>query len=250
MHRVYPLRAKAHTQLGEYAKAAVDARRAIELKPTMKSGWVALFEIEFSRGASVETTQVLVKEAEAALGLRGVELLPEYAGGNLLLNRRDEYERACRDAATRFADSTEAKELSALAHAAALTSDPVLDTEQVATMASRAVEKDPSPECQHVLGLCLLRDGKADEAIECFQQSLGQPWSDAPVNWLGLAIAHSVAGHDSEAAEWLHKAQESPDHGARLWSPNRTAWKLLLSEAEGLIDEESSLKDNDSEKTP
>ncbi len=107
------------------------------------------------------------------------------------------------------------------------------------------------------MGPCLLRDGQPDAAIECFNQSLGQRWTGAPVNWLGLAIAHAADGRRSQAQEWLGKAQQwfeqNPlDPTSPLPPTDRIECQLLLREAEELIERKSSIEteDNGMEETP
>jgi tetratricopeptide (TPR) repeat protein len=118
----------------------------------------------------------------------------------------------------------------------------VVETKQLVDMATRAVEADTTAWRQHTLGLCLLRDGQADTAIEWFNRSLTENWPGAPVNWLGLAIAHSAGGRDSQAQDWLKKAQEwfgqNPlDPTSELPPTDRIECQLLLREAEQLLGE-------------
>jgi hypothetical protein len=198
--------------------------------------------------------QKLVAEAEVALGRpKSLDLSFQQAALYLLSDRRGQYEDICHQAASRCSASTDPKELYVVARTAALTPDPVLETDQLVEMASRAVEETGSPWRQHVMGLCLLRDGQPDAAIERFNQSLGQNWV-APLNWLGLAIAHASGRHDGQSREWLAKAQEwfreNPlDATSRLFPPDRLECQLLLREAEQLIEVNARTKDNATEKT-
>ena len=102
-----------------------------------------------------------------------------------------------------------------------------------------------TPGAQHVLGLCLLRDGQPDAAIECFSSSLNSPWKGAPSNWPALAIAHSAAGQPDQAEEWLRKTQEWSEHDpldvrSELEPIARMTFQLLLREAEQHIDQPAS----------
>jgi Flp pilus assembly protein TadD len=110
-------------------------------------------------------------------------------------------------------------------------------------MASRVVEPQPQPWREHTLGLCLLRDGQADAAIERFHSSLDKKSWDNGVqaNWLGLAIAHAAGGRVSEARDWLRKAEEwfaqNPlDPASELYPVDRIECELLLREAERLLE--------------
>ena len=84
-------------------------------------------------------------------------------------------------------------------------------------------------------------------------------FSIAPLNWLGLAIAHSAAGRENDARDWLGKAQEwiaqDPlNVTSQLPPPDRIEYQLLLREAEQLIAGKSSTEDKTTaettEKTP
>jgi Flp pilus assembly protein TadD len=173
-----------------------------------------------------------------------------------LLNRRAEYEKICREAASKYADTENLSELDLVARAAALTNEPVLETEQLVEMASRVVEAQPQPWREHTLGLCLLRDGQADAAIERFKSSLDKKsWDNGmQANWLGLAIAHAASGRVSEARDWLRKAQEwfaqnplSP--ASELHPVDRIECQLLLREAEQLLGKSEQKKhDTESEQ--
>ena len=248
--------ARLYKAQGRYEEAKRLFQEILKTEPTSKSSWLMLLDIELALGASVESTQELVANAETALeGPAALELLCQLAAWNLSSNHRGEYQKICREVAARYADSTEARTLCLVARAAALTDQPVVDTKQLVKMASRAVQGAPTPWGQHTLGLCLLRDGQELPAIEQFNQSLGQNWLGVPLNWLGLAIAHSAAGRDTEAQEWLGKAQEwfeeNPlDLTSNLSPGNRIACQLLLREAEQLIERKSSTEDDATEKVP
>jgi tetratricopeptide (TPR) repeat protein len=236
-------RAATHLRLENYDQAIEDYRQVIKAKPTHRESWERLLDIEVARGASAERTQAIIAEAEAALG--GTGLLTQHATWHLLSNRRDEYEEICRALAAKFAESTDFAEVSMVAGAAALTKEPVLETEQLVDMASRAVQADPAAWRQKVLGLCLLRDGQADAAIERFDQSLGRNLNGEPASWLVLAIAHAAAGRTSEAQDWLKKAKEWFQHNpldltSRIRPGVRMQCQLLLREAEQLIERGSS----------
>jgi serine/threonine protein kinase/tetratricopeptide (TPR) repeat protein/DNA-binding beta-propeller fold protein YncE len=235
---LYVDRGNVHQLLKDWDKASQDYRRALEIEPDYRGCWLRLVDTEFARGASAERTQTVVAEAEAASDGSVVNF--QHAAWNLLMNRRGEYERVCREAAARCSDSTDAQRLDLTARAAVLTNEPCIETKQLVDMATRAVEVDPTAWRQHTLGLCLLRDGQTDAAIEWFNRSLAQSWPGAPVNWLGLAIAHSVGGRDSQAQDWLKKAQEwfeqhPLDPTSELPPPDRIECELLLREAEQLL---------------
>ena len=139
----YKTRAEVYARLGEYEKAVADARQVIKLTPKDSSGWLALLDLELAHGASVETVQALVAEAETALdGPAALEIVFQQAAWDLLSNRQDDYEKTCRESAAQYADSTETTALYLVARTAALTKRPVVDTEQLVKMASRVVEAD------------------------------------------------------------------------------------------------------------
>jgi tetratricopeptide (TPR) repeat protein len=252
----YQIRAKLYTRLGDNEKAVADARQVIKLTPKNPAGWLTLLDLELARGASVESVQALVAEAETALdGPVALEIVFQQAAWDLWSSRQGDYEETCREIAAQYADSTETTTLYLVARTAAVTKRPVVDTEQLVKMASRVVEGDQSAWYQHTLALCLLRDGRADAAIKRFHQSLEQTWSGAPANWLGLALAHAAAQHDSEAQEWLRKAQdwfrENPlDLTSTLHPHDRIECQLLLREAEERIGPNVSTKDNDTTEMP
>jgi tetratricopeptide (TPR) repeat protein len=200
-----------------------------------------LLDFEFARGASAETTQTVAAEAEAAASIGGLVTF-HHAAWNLLLNRRAEYEKICREAVSKYADSEDLREVALVARAAALTNEPFLPTEQLVEIASRAVKAWPRPPHEHALGLCLLRDGQADAAIARFHSSLDKKsWDNGlQANWLGLAIAHAAEGQVSEAKEWLRKAQEwfaqNPlDTTSKLPIVDRIECQILLREVEQLL---------------
>jgi tetratricopeptide (TPR) repeat protein len=247
-------RASAHREKGNLAQAIEDYRQATEIRPTDSMSWLRLLDFEFARGASQETTQKLLAEAEAAGG--GDFVTFQHAAWNLLLNRRAEYEKICREAASKCADSENLREVELVARAAALTNEPVLPTEKLVEMASRVVEAAPTPWREHALGLCLLRDGQADAAIARFNSSLDQKrWNNGvQANWLGLAIAHAAEGRVSEAQDWLRKAQEwfaqNPlDPTSGLHPVDRIECQLLLREAEQLLGKADQPED-DTETEP
>jgi tetratricopeptide (TPR) repeat protein len=247
---LYRDRGNVYQQLKEWDKAIEDYRQAMKITPRYSWCWLRILDVEFARGASASTVQGLVTEAEVALGRPAVlDLVFQHAAWNLLLDRRREYENLCRQAAERFADSTNSMELALLARTAVLTNEPVLETEQLVEMASRAVEPKPAPWKEHVLSLCLLRDGQADAAIKRFNQSLGHNRMGEPLSWLGLAIAHAAAGHDNDAQDWLGKAQawfeDNPlDPTSELPPPDRIECQLLLREAELLLGKSEREKDD------
>ncbi|PAY16774.1 hypothetical protein CKO51_24855 [Rhodopirellula sp. SM50] len=231
-------RAEAHLQLKNYDQAIEDYRRVVEIRPTDRAVWLRLLDLEHSRNASEETIMALVAEVEAGVG--GLGYLYQ-AAWYLLHDRRVEYERICHEAAAKFADSTDPRELLKVARAAALSRDPVLDTKQIVAMARPDPDAKLTSWAQHFLGLCLLRDGQSGEAIECFSSSLKSTWDGAPCNLPALAIAHSAAGQPDQAKEWLQKSQqwskEDPlDMRSELQPIARMTFQLLLREAEQRID--------------
>jgi tetratricopeptide (TPR) repeat protein len=231
-------RAGAHAMLGEYEKAEADARQAIELEPSGNWGWWKLIDVAFARNVSAEEARTIVEQAVTAVDGR---MKLQDAAWNLLLDRRSEYETSCREAAARYAGSTNPKELASTARAAALADEPVIDPAQLVDMARRAVATEPTAWHQHAMGLCVLRNGQAETAIDWFHKSLGQNWRNGDaVNWLGLAIAHAAAGRPSESRDWLAKAEEyfvrhPLDLSSSLPSSDRIECQLLLREAKQLI---------------
>jgi tetratricopeptide (TPR) repeat protein len=233
-------RALNYGHLGAHDKAIEDYRQAIESEPTNGWRWFKLLDLEFACGASQETTQKLLAGAEAA---SDHDLLVfQYAAWSLLLNRQAEYEKICREAASKCADSEMLREVELAARAAALTNEPVLPTEELVEMASRVVEAEPTPCREHALGLCLLRDGQAHAAIERFNSSLDEKsWkTGVQANWLGLAIAHAAEGRVREAQDWLSMAQEwfaqNPlDPASELHPVDRIECQVLLREAEQML---------------
>lgn len=245
-HWAYFFRAEAHLKLKHDDQAIADYRRVVEIKPSDRA-WVKLLDIEQSRNASAETITTLVENIEAVAGGAGYLC---HAAWHLLSQRRSEYERICQEAATTFADSENPWELhkvarAAVARAAALSSEPVLDTRQIVAMARPDPSSMSTPWHQHTFGLCLLRDGQLDAAIESFTLSLESTWTGAPSNLPALAIAHSAAGQHEQAEEWLRKSQawaeQDPlDVRSELEPIARMTFQLLLREAEQRIDQSAS----------
>ena len=243
---------------GKLDEAIACYRQAIEVEPKNVSAWLKFLDVQLLGDASAETAQSLVAEAEAALGRpAALEVLYQHSAWNLSSNRQAEYESNCREIAAQFAESTDPRTLHLVARVGALANDPAIETEQLVQMARRSVEASPAPWHQHTLGLCLLRDRQEQAAIEQFNRSLAQTWGGAPLNWLGLAIAHSADGRVSESQEWLKKAQDwigqNPlDSKSKLHPHDRIACQLLLREAEQLIGQasKSSTEDHDLEKRP
>jgi Flp pilus assembly protein TadD len=229
----YMLRAKIYTELEDYAKSDSDARRAIELKPNKEGCWGTLLDLEFSRNASVEDTRLAAREAAQALG--ATALLAAEACWNLRLNRRQEYERVCRNAFATFAGSSISSELSATAYCAAIAQEPAIDANRVEEIARRASSMKNTPENRHVLGLALLRAGKPKEAIEEFKKSMNEPWQNEAISWVGLAIAHASLEDCDVAEDCLSTAKSTVDLKP-LSSPYHIAWELLVPEAEHRID--------------
>jgi tetratricopeptide (TPR) repeat protein len=250
--RLFCKRAGVYAMLGKFKEAEADARQAIKLQPDSIWGWWTLIDIAFARDSSAEEARSVVEQAVTALDGR---MMLQDAAWNLLLDRQSEYEKACREAIARYASSTNPEELGSTARAAALADDPVISAAQLVDMARRAVAIEPTAWHQHVTGLCLLREGKAAEAIHWFHQSLDQTWRNgAPVNWLGLAIAHSIAGDHSESRDWLRKARawfaDHPlDLTSNLPSPDRIECQLLLREAEKLIEPRGDVEEGAVEET-
>jgi len=247
-------RAGVYGVLGEYEKAEADARRAVEIAPKDRLGWLMLLDIEFSRGGSAETTQAIVAEAEAALG-GASDVLVQHAAWNLLLDRRGEYEKICRESVARFGDSKDPEQRRRVASAATLTDEPVVPTKQLVEMVSRDLDENPPAWTQDGLGWCLLRDGQEEAAIERFHQSLGRDWNGEPMSWLGLAIAHSKLDRAREAEDWLGKAQawferHPLDLTSEMFPSARLTCQLLLRESEQVINRKPSSVDDGAAKSP
>jgi tetratricopeptide (TPR) repeat protein len=224
--------------LKRWDEALKDYRHAIRLDPGQSNVWVCVIDLEVERGHANAKALTMLTEAKAAADDPTTIQLYR-ASQSLLANRRDEYEQICRDLAGAYADSDDPDTLRRVARAAALSSQPVIEGGRLVEIAGRAVAGNPVAQNQSTLGLCLLRDGQADAAIEQFARSLGQNWDAEPLSWLGLAIAHAKVGRDDEATDWLHKAQrwfqKHPLDLTSEFGPNpRLACQLLLREAEQL----------------
>jgi serine/threonine protein kinase/Tfp pilus assembly protein PilF len=231
-------RAISYALIGDFDRAIADARRAIELSPTNKGNWWALLYILFLESPGVEPLQDLVSEAEGSL--ENSSLLFEHAVLTLAADRRDEYDRICRESIREIETSQDPNELAMLALTIALTSDLQYDTQESVYMARSAVNTDPRPLHKHILGLCLVRDGQFDEAITWFEASLKETWSGAPVNHLGLAIALAHSEDFARAQLEVSTARESfgrrPKRERLLDDgPFILEYELLLKEAEQLI---------------
>jgi tetratricopeptide (TPR) repeat protein len=224
---------------GRVAEAEKLCLEVTQLDPQNTAAWLLVLDLHLLSGASAETAQTLAAAAEAALGQpQALEFLFQYVAWNLLSNRQAEYEKCCGEIAARYAESTDPRTLYLVARMGALAHAPAIERGQLVQMASRAVAGQPVPWHQHTLGLCLLRDGQEEAAIVQFNRSLAETWF-APINWLGLAIAHAAQGRVSESQDWLKKAQDwieqNPlDAKAELHPHDRIACQLLLREAETL----------------
>jgi tetratricopeptide (TPR) repeat protein len=157
-----------------------------------------------------------------------------------MLGRRSEYEQLCSQMITEYADAEDTRGTYLAARAASLGSEPVVDAEQLAAMALRAVESEPNAGRRHTLGLCLLRQGKLEQSIACLNQALDDTARDSPRTWLALAIAHAKAGQEQEAQEWFARFQvwverHPLDATRELQPPNRIECQLLWREAERLF---------------
>ena len=232
--------AKAQMILKRWNEARETFSRLTKVSPTDSWAWVKLVDIDLFNDASRETVRALLAESETALRDECWQVQFQYAAWSLWSNRPDEYEDIFRSAAERFADSAEPKTLGAIARTGALANQPVMETEQLVQLAAQAVDASSNAWSHHILGLCLLRNRQVDAAIEQFHESLGNTWTAAPLNWLGLAIAHGVSGQASDAQSWLGKAldefkQNPLDLTSSLYPHDRIACQLLLREAQQLL---------------
>jgi tetratricopeptide (TPR) repeat protein len=193
-----------------------------------------------------EDASPLPEWTEHALQLDAARSSPEplfqHAAWLLFAGRHADYESIC---AALFAQPiTDTRRAYVLCRLATLAEQPVVSLARMTSLATQCAEIDPQPWHLHALGMCHLRAGQLDAAIDRLESALQLEWSAHVCNWLALAIAHQHAGRKEAASEWLAKARawcvsnEVERVDSVLHPHDRVACRLLLRQAESVADEE------------
>jgi Flp pilus assembly protein TadD len=209
--RLYFYRANAYAELGQWAKASMDYRQAIQ------------------RG--MEGSQVWYRLA-----------LTQHAARDM-----EGYRQTCVRLVDRFRSSEDPGTAYQLAYLASLAEEEVIDQKLLLRLAENAVARKPRDYgTLTTLGIVLYRMGRFDVAVQRLNEAdaLRSPTHDVR-HWFWLAMCHARLGHTDEARQWLDKGtkwvKQSLQRNPREATDPPPAWvqRLVLQhlhrEAEALL---------------
>jgi tetratricopeptide (TPR) repeat protein len=214
---LYSRRGRAHAEAGDWAAAAADFARAIQLEPD-------------------------------DVPLRHAQALAELAGGDLRGGRRDY--AALLD---RAGEGGHPEEAGRAVWWCAVLPEAATDPARLVAVAERAVAADPdNPRLFPALGAALYRGGRLLEAVQRLTSAEGATLGGATTGWLTpevetgswlfLAMAHARLGHTAEARQWLAKASAQIDEmlGRKPWEraypwDSRLFFQRLQAEATAVL---------------
>jgi tetratricopeptide (TPR) repeat protein len=233
-----PLRdsARAHARKGEWAAAAVDYGRLLDLLsgsllPISQGSRIGdevaakpnLFaELVKNHPADarlwVAHGRVLARQKKWDLALeaydRVMTSLPpdtsamlEYACLLLLTGDTAGYRRLCAKLVERYGNTTDFDEAHNLSRVCTLAEGAVADPARPVAWAEPPSERRPVPWFSHAVGAAQYRAGQFDEAVRAFRksQALAPTWPGQCMNDAFLILAHARLGQSDDARRFLEK---------------------------------------------
>jgi WD40 repeat protein/Flp pilus assembly protein TadD len=211
------------------------------LRPKLEPLWIArarrLVQKGDWQGAADAYARVIDDLVFSAQGSFGAEPT-DYACLRLLLNDRQGYERYCQRLVAVVGPTADPYAAYLLARACAMTPTPPADPARLIGWAEQVVKALPEKAyVRHALGLAHLRAGHWDEAVRHLAEAERLGWHAAPLNWLGLALAHGHRGQVGAARRWLSKATAVLDKTspASWYTQDWLEAQVLRREAEALL---------------
>jgi tetratricopeptide (TPR) repeat protein len=232
-------------KLGDFAAAAADFSKALELYPPCRS------VLSYRCAAYLRLGQ-LDKARDDLTALREIKAgnCDDYFQQALLclaLREEDQYRDSCLTMLEVLGGTDDPMGANFVAWTCALAPDAVDDYEPVLACATKTVEAQPdSHQFINTLGAILYRAGRSGESIERLteldrrREAAGPDQSSPAYTWYFLAMAHQKAGNAKQAREYLNKANQSMDEeftDAKAPPPweRRATLELLRKEAEALL---------------
>jgi len=230
---LWSARAAAYAEQRQWDKAAADCSRAVELSPNDADAWAA-------RGrAYAELGQW--DKAAADFGRAGREDAADFrdlALARLAAGDVAGYKQVCTRMAKRFAIRQAAAQT--VGWTCALAPDALPDLKGVMQQAERAQAANPKSMAHLVAVTALLyRTGQFQPALQQLEKAQAlRGTTDAPTDWLLLAMTQQRLGRAGDAKTWLEKAAQAGQgtvaKEGRTWQ-ERLELALLQKEAEALI---------------
>ena len=233
-------RAEAERAIDHFTVAVEVANRHRTAVPDCRDAASMLGNAHLDRGnanAELEQWTAAIDDFRAV-----IDVQPDASQAHLNLarallgsGRQREYREACRAAVARFRTVVDPNTLNNMAWACALSPDPGVDWNDVAAMALRAVEAEPSnPYYVSTLGSVLYRQGKHAAAEEKLNRAieLGNRVGTHYDHFF-LAMAYSRLGRTEDARRSFDRAMQLSKEN-RSWTV-RVDYALLRTEAQALL---------------
>jgi tetratricopeptide (TPR) repeat protein len=165
-----------------------------------------------------------------------------YAGLFLIRGDSEGYNRFFQSMTHRARTWTH-REAFILARSCAMARKSPVDPVRAVLWANQAIAAAPSPWYSHALGLAQYRAGQFDQALQSLTKANAKGWSNADLNWFGLALVHHQLGHSDEAQRCLDKGIQwlelvGPPGLTRMVTLQPQDWieaQLLRREAEEML---------------
>ena len=257
--QAYAVRGRILAAFGQDEHALADVKTALDNLPEEESGD---FGLSSTLGeVSIVCIELSCREEAVSFLVQMTELQPKQpilwyrrALGQLAGSQKDAYDATCRAMVQQFQEDASPDHGYWTVWTCALAPDVVEDYSPVVGMAEQGVAAEPASELYiKTLGGILYRAGRCEEAVQqltkadaLIEDPDSQSMSSPAYTWYLLAMAHHKLGHDTEAQQWLDKANSWTDkvlaeHEAGTnslpWN-RRLTLKLLRTEAEGMIEKD------------
>jgi tetratricopeptide (TPR) repeat protein len=176
------------------------------------------------------------RDEEAAAGEVSAGTHWRLAVSQLAAQDTDGYRETCKAMLRHFGIDSEnswAKEMTAWV--VALHENPEGDVTQAIALAEQLVELQRNPTHLRVLGACLYRAGRVEEAHEMLREALPGSARPAYVFCLLSLTSHEL-GRVDEARKWLDGVDPSIQTNAKVYWATRVTLQLLRNQAMEAID--------------
>jgi tetratricopeptide (TPR) repeat protein len=230
---LWSARAAIYAEQRQWEKAAADYSKVIELSQNDADAWAARGRAYAELGQWGKAASDFSRAGpEDAVGLRDLALARLGAGDVA------GYKQVCARMSKRF--GTRQAEAQIVGWTCSLAPDALPDLKPLQKPAEQALAGNPKSRL-HLLALAglLYRTGQFQPALQ--QLEKWQPQraaTDAPSDWLLLAMTQQKLGQAGEAKKWLEKATQAQAPATakegQTWQ-DRLEVALLLKEAEGLV---------------
>jgi WD40 repeat protein len=233
---LWSARAAAYAEQKQWDKAAADFGKVVELTPNDADAWAkrgrAYAELGQWDKAAADFGKAIVLGREEATTFRD-QALARLGAGDLA-----GYKQLCGRMSKRFGNQLAAAQL--VGWTCSLAPEALPDLKPLLKPAERAQADNPKS-MAHLLAVAALlyRTGQLQPALQ--QMEKAQPTraaTDAPTDWLLLAMTQQRLSRPEEAKKWLDKATQAQApttvKEAQTWQ-ERLEVALLLKEAETLV---------------